>query len=173
MSKITQQQFMAEQARQKKRFNWITEMANSFDKETIAKYYRFHSPDKEELKRMEEIGAFEKNAYDWFRGNVFVAMEAGVYDENTFSKSKFIQVQEQIEIPRAKELRLKTIEWVEGKLIRSNPALYDSLVNEYGADFNMAVYGGGDGHITQIYLPTNVGTLLLIYDPSNDMFTVA
>jgi hypothetical protein len=171
MAKKTMAEIELEKKRQEKRYQWIVEKSKIFDKNLIYKYYEANTADPKYIQELKDSGQFEKKAISWWIGNVWVGMETGHYDETTFDEASFVRVKEEFELPAIKEQRLRTISWVNRQLARNNPELAKNL-DTYGADFNRATYAGSANNITQIVVPSRVGNLLLLYDPSNQTFTV-
>lgn len=171
MAKKTMMDIEREKERQNKRYQWIVEKSKVFNKDIIYKYYEANTADPKYIAELKAAGKFEEKAVSWWIGNMFIGMEAGVYDETNFTEEKYIEVKENFELPRIKELRTRTIAWVGRQLHKTNPELEKTLL-EYGVNFNYGEYAGAAGNFTQILLPSNVGTLLLLYDPSNQTFQV-
>lgn len=172
MAKITEAQFKAEQERINKRYDWIVNLAEVFDKEIMYKYFEANTNDREYIKELKEQGIFEEKAKRWWRGNMFITMEAGAYNEETFSKDLYIQYKENVELPRIRELRQGSINWVFRSMEKKNPMLLKEL-DAYGADWSSAEYvANKGGKKTQIVLNSHLGLLVILYDPSTGIFEV-
>ena len=103
---------------------------------------------------------------------MFITMEAGAYNENTFTKELYINYKENVELPRIKELRQGSINWVFRNMEKRNPALLQEL-DAYGADWVNAEYIRNKGGTkTQIALNTHLGLVVVLYDPSTGIFEV-
>lgn len=171
MNKKIPKKIEKERERQQKRYEWIVKKSKTFDKNIIYKYFEANHSDKQYIKELKELGKYEEAAVRWWVGNVFMNMEVGSYDEQTFNEQRFIEDKELVELPRIRELRLRTIGWVERNLQKVNPQLKQQLLN-YGADFNRAEYIGNSGNKTRIVIPSYLGNLVVIYDPSSQTFEV-
>lgn len=173
MAKLTVKDIEKEKNRQAARYKWIKDMAEVFDKNIMYKYYEANINDKAYIKELKELGLFEDYAKKWWRGNMFMTMEKGVYNEETFTIDKYIEFKENFELPRMKELRIASVNWVNREMQRKNPAMYEALNEVYGAEWGYAEYLKHTGDsTTTITIPSRVGLLIIHYDPSSGTFEI-
>lgn len=148
---------------------WAEEQARKISPELRSKYYEAVQP-KIFRDEMADLGLTEDSEIKTMESILFRGAATGTLrDISQFDDEKFVEYMDSFYLPRAKYFHEESVGWFKVRMSKADPELYHYL-ESYNVDWEKVSYEGNQGTRTVYALPTSIGAIVILFDPSKNTF---
>lgn len=148
---------------------WAEEEARKLSPELRSKYYIAVQP-KIFREEMADLGLTEDAEIKTIESVLFRGAATGTLEDiSNFNDEKFVEYMDSFYLPKAKYFHEQSVGWFKIRMSRADPALFNYL-EQYNVDWESVSYEGNQGTRTVYSIPTSIGAIVILFDPSKNTF---